>query len=68
MTSSTSRATSERKGPGMYPWLWRHLPGPTPVRVLLGLVLVLAVVAALFQWGFPHLAPLMPFNDGTVSR
>ncbi len=52
----------------MYAMLWRHLPGPWPVRVVLALVLALAAVAALFVWGFPVLAPLMPFNDGTVSR
>ena len=51
----------------MYPWIWRHLPGPWPVRLLAALVLVLAVVAVLFVWVFPHLAPLMPFNDGTVD-
>ena len=51
----------------MYAWLWRHLPGPPPVRALLALLLGLAVVGVLFRWGFPHLAPLVPFNDGTVS-
>ena len=51
----------------MYGFLWRLLPGPWPVRAVLALALVLAVVAALFAWGFPLLAPLVPFNDGTVS-
>ena len=51
----------------MYGFLWRRMPGPWPVRAMLSLVLVLALVAALFVWGFPMLAPLMPFNDGTVS-
>ena len=52
----------------MYAFLWRRLPGPWPVRVAIALVVVLLVVAALFRWGFPLLAPLMPFNDGTVSQ
>ena len=52
----------------MYSHLWRLLPGPWPVRAVLALLLALAAVAALFVWGFPVLAPLMPFNDGTVSR
>ena len=52
----------------MYALLWRLLPGPWPLRALLALLLALAVVAALFVWGFPVLAPLMPFNDGTVSQ
>ncbi len=52
----------------MYGWIWRHLPGPTPVRALVSVVLVLAVVVALFGWGFEHIAPYLPFNDGTVSQ
>ena len=52
----------------MYPWLWRHLPGPTPVRALLALLAVLAVVAVLFVWVFPEVAPLVPFNDNTVGE
>jgi hypothetical protein len=52
----------------MYGFVWRHLPGPTLVRILLALVLVLAVVAVLFLWVFPALAPIMPFNNGTVNQ
>lgn len=51
----------------MYGWLWRILPGPVPVKALLALVLAAAVVAVLFVWVFPAVAPLMPFNDGTVG-
>lgn len=52
----------------MYAWLWRHLPGPVPVRVLLAAVLVLAVLAVCFTWVFPAVAPFMPFNDTTVGE
>jgi len=52
----------------MYAWLWRHLPGPAAVRVLLALVLVAAVLAACFLWVFPWLAPFMPFNETTVGE
>jgi hypothetical protein len=52
----------------MYAWLWRHLPGPTAVRVLIALVLVAAVLVACFAWVYPALAPLMPFNDTTVGE
>ncbi len=52
----------------MYAFVWRHLPGPPAVRVLLAVLLVLAVVAMLFTWAFPALAPLVPLNDGTVDR
>lgn len=51
----------------MYGWLWRRLPGPTWVRVLTVLVLLSAVVVALFGWGFPALAPHLPFDDGLVG-
>lgn len=51
----------------MYGWIWRHLPGPWPVRAAISVVLAAAAAFALLQWGFPVLAPLMPFNDGTVG-
>lgn len=52
----------------MYPWLWRHLPGPTAVRVLIALVLVVAVVVVLFLWVFPWIEPRLPFTDVTVDE
>lgn len=52
----------------MYAWIWRHLPGPLPLRLVLTVVLVLAVVAALFLWVFPWLEPRLPFTDVTVDN
>ncbi|HEX3004392.1 MAG TPA: hypothetical protein VHO27_09270 [Angustibacter sp.] len=52
----------------MYGWIWQHLPGPAAVRVLISALLVAAVVAVLFVWVFPAVAPYVPFNDGTVDR
>jgi len=52
----------------MYGWLWRHLPGPVPVRAILALVLAAAVLAACFLWLYPAVAPYMPFNETTVER
>jgi hypothetical protein len=52
----------------MYGFIWRHLPGPVAVRLFLMLVLAVAVVAVLFVWVFPALAPHMPFNNGTVNQ
>ena len=52
----------------MYGWIYRHLPGPTPVRVLLALLLAAAVVALLFLVIFPAVEPWVPFNDVTVRR
>ncbi|WP_203230661.1 hypothetical protein [Agromyces humi] len=37
----------------MYGALWRVLPGPVWVRVLLALILLVAVVFVLFTWVFP---------------
>jgi hypothetical protein len=51
----------------MYAWIWRSLPGPTPVRAILALLLALAVVAILFLWVFPWLEPRLPFTDVTVD-
>lgn len=52
----------------MYGWLWRHLPGPALLRVLVLLVLAVAVVALLFQVVFPAVAPLLPLNENTVGE
>ena len=51
----------------MYGWLWRHLPGPMPVRVVLAAVLVAAVLAVCFLWVYPAISPYMPFNSTTVG-
>ncbi len=51
----------------MYGWIWRHLPGPLVVRLLLALVAIVAVVAVCFVWLFPVVAPYVPFNDTTVG-
>lgn len=51
-----------------YGWLWRVLPGPVAVKVLQVIVLVAVVVAVLFTWVFPAIAPLMPFNQTTVDQ
>ena len=51
----------------MYGWIWRHLPGPTAVRLLMAVLLVGAVVAVCFTWVFPAVAEWMPFTDVTVD-
>ncbi|RKE20322.1 hypothetical protein [Streptomyces sp. TLI_171] len=52
----------------MYGWIWRHLPGPAPVRALIALLLVLGVVFVLFQYVFPWAEPLLPFGNVTVDQ
>lgn len=51
----------------MYGWLWRHLPGPWPVRVLLCVLLAAVVVVVLFTTVFPALEEALPFLDVTVD-
>lgn len=51
----------------IYGAIWRALPGPTPLKVLQSVLLVALVVAVLFLWVFPRVAPYMPFNDNTVD-
>lgn len=52
----------------MYSWLWRHLPGPFPVRLLVAAVLAAAVVALLFTVVFPWAEHGLPFLDVTVNQ
>lgn len=44
----------------MYGWIFRHLPGNLFWRWVQALVLVGAVVAALFVWVFPWMADTVP--------
>jgi hypothetical protein len=47
----------------MYGALWRVLPGPVWLRIILVLLLAAAVVFALFTWVFPWVdAILNPIN------
>lgn len=50
----------------MYGWIWRHLPGPVVVRILLALLLIAGVVALLMLVVFPWLEPMLPFDDVSV--
>ena len=52
----------------MYGWIWRHLPGPVPVKIITSLVLVAGVIALLFFVVFPWLEPMLPFNDVTAGN
>lgn len=51
----------------MYGWIWRHLPGPLALRLLLALALLLGALALLFLVVFPAAEPLLPFGDVTVQ-
>ena len=54
----------------MYGWLYRIIPGPWWVKVLVLLIVFAAIVVLLFGWVFPVIAPYMTFNQvnqGTIS-
>lgn len=51
----------------MYVWIFSILPGPKWLRVIEVMILILAVVAALFQWGFPWAVEAFHLSENTVS-
>jgi hypothetical protein len=56
----------------VYPWIWRHLPGPFGWRLLQAALLAAAVAGLLLFVVFPWLAPRLPANPltgpATVGR
>jgi hypothetical protein len=51
----------------LYGWIWRHLPGPVAVRLLLALLALAAVVVVLFTVVFPWAEQVLPFTRVTVN-
>ena len=51
----------------MYAALWRRLPGGRWAKAAQCLVLALLVVAVLFLWVFPALAPHLPGGQVTID-
>lgn len=51
----------------MYVWVWRHLPGGWPGKLLGSLILLVGVLALLFLVVFPWASPKLPFNHITVD-
>lgn len=52
----------------MYAALWRVLPGPWWLRVLILVVLLAAVLTALVLWVFPLVAQFVAPQDVTVQK
>lgn len=52
----------------MYAALWRALPGPVIVKLIILLVLVAAVLYALFTFVFPWVQTLIPVPDATIDE
>lgn len=51
----------------MYSALWRVLPGPVWVRVIIVTILAVAVLAALVEWVFPWAAETLLPQEATVG-
>lgn len=51
----------------MYAWLFRHLPGPLAVQILLSLLILAGIVFVLMQFVFPWLSQYSPLNDSTLE-
>ena len=51
----------------MYAWIFRHLPGPLWLRIIIAIALIAAAVYLLMEYVFPHFAEYSPFNtDVTI--
>ncbi|MGO4690489.1 hypothetical protein [Glaciibacter sp. 2TAF33] len=51
----------------MYAAVWRILPGPVWVRILLVLILVAAVLFTLATWVFPWVDSIVNNQEATVG-
>lgn len=51
----------------MYGALWRVLPGPLWVRILLVLLLLVAVLYSLSTWVFPWVESIVNHQEATVG-
>jgi hypothetical protein len=51
----------------MYAGIWRVLPGPWPVRLVLLLALIAALVYGLFMWVFPWAEEVLDISNVTVG-
>ena len=52
----------------MYVWIWRHIPGGIPGKLLGSLLLFVGAVALLFFVVFPRVERSLPFNDVTINQ
>ncbi|WJZ03898.1 hypothetical protein [Corynebacterium freiburgense] len=50
----------------MYGFIWRAIPGPWPIKLLVSLVLLVGVFLLLMEVIFPYISVLMPYNDVAV--
>lgn len=51
----------------IYPALWRRLPGPVWARTIQVVLLTGILVLVLFEWVFPWISAMLPYQDQTVG-
>ncbi len=51
----------------MYAWLFRQLPGPLWVRILLSTAILAGVLFMLVEFVFPWIADMTNLTDSTVG-
>lgn len=51
----------------MYGWIFRHLPGPLWVRMIVSILLIAGAVLLLLQFVFPWLSQFNPLTDSTIG-
>ncbi len=51
----------------IFPFVWRILPGPAWIRVILVLLLLAAIVVVLFQWVYPWFSVTFDIQEVTVE-
>ncbi|WP_181033613.1 hypothetical protein [Arthrobacter sp. SX1312] len=51
----------------MYGWIFRTLPGPRWLRIILSMVLALVGVAMLMLFVFPRVSQFTPLTDSTIG-
>ena len=51
----------------MYAALWRMLPGPWWVKLIIALVVLVAIFLLLMEVGFPYIGPMMPWTSVAVD-
>ncbi len=50
----------------MYGWMWRHMPGPWPLRLVIVLAVLVGVFFLMMDVVFPWVETLMPYGDVSV--
>lgn len=51
----------------MYAWIFRHLPGPLWVRILISLAMIAAAILVLMEYVFPWANQFSPWTDSTIG-